>query len=197
MLEVGQKVQHRDWLGRGVQDVGTVESVRRVSADVRWDAYPNPLTQPFNRLVSYAPEGTESPEAIGEEEMERKFEVDQAVHDAGGMIGHITSYEERDNGVFYKVLGENSAETLNIQSVLHPVRELKSTPTPKEVRQVVETKAPQYEAESVIEAWDLNFSLGNVVWSVYNASQDSSLELQELERAAYYLNRRINKLEAK
>lgn len=197
MLEVGTKVE-----AKGLEEwgIGEIISTDGDTYETEWPASEDE-GNPYSTTLwpeQLTPVNTESPNLGEEQTMERLFELEQSVHDAGGNLGLISSYEERDNGIFYRVLWEDGKETLNIQSVLQPVIELKkSTPTPKEVRQVVETKAPENEAESVIEAWDLNFSLGNVVQSVYNASQDSSLELQELERAAYYLNRRINKLEAK
>lgn len=53
----------------------------------------------------------------------------------------------------------------------------------------------QYEAIKVIEAWDLGFSLGNVVKYVSRAGKkDKDRELEDLEKARWYLDREINKL---
>lgn len=47
-----------------------------------------------------------------------------------------------------------------------------------------------YEAIKVIEAWDLGFNLGNTVKYIARCGKKDS-ELQELEKAAWYLNREI------
>jgi hypothetical protein len=52
-----------------------------------------------------------------------------------------------------------------------------------------------YEAIKVIEAWDLEFCLGNVVKYISRAGKkDSATELEDLKKAAWYLNRRIEHL---
>ena len=52
-----------------------------------------------------------------------------------------------------------------------------------------------YEAIKVIEAWDLGFNLGNLVKYVSRAGKkDSSMELQDLEKAKWYLDREISRL---
>jgi len=52
-----------------------------------------------------------------------------------------------------------------------------------------------YEAIKVIEAWDLDFNLGNVVKYVSRAGKkESDAELQDLEKAMWYLQRSIDKL---
>lgn len=51
-----------------------------------------------------------------------------------------------------------------------------------------------YEAIKVIEAWDLDFHLGNTVkYIARNGKKDASL--QELKKAAWYLARKIENLE--
>ena len=54
---------------------------------------------------------------------------------------------------------------------------------------------PFYETINVIEAWNLNFNLGNVIKYISRAGKkdDNSL-IQDLEKAQWYLNREINKL---
>ena len=52
-----------------------------------------------------------------------------------------------------------------------------------------------YEAIKVIEAWDLGFNLGNVVKYVSRSGKkESSKELEDLEKAKWYLDRQIEKL---
>lgn len=51
-----------------------------------------------------------------------------------------------------------------------------------------------YEAIKVIEAWELNFNLGNTVKYISRAGKKDAL-LQELKKAAWYLNREITNLE--
>lgn len=52
-----------------------------------------------------------------------------------------------------------------------------------------------YEAIKVIDAWELGFCLGNVVKYISRAGKkEASKELEDLEKAAWYLNRRIEKL---
>lgn len=54
-----------------------------------------------------------------------------------------------------------------------------------------------YEAIKVIEAWDLGFCLGNAVKYISRAGKkDPAKELEDLEKAAWYLRRHINKLRA-
>jgi hypothetical protein len=50
-----------------------------------------------------------------------------------------------------------------------------------------------YEAIKVIEAWQLDFCLGNVVKYISRAGK-KDCEIQDLEKAAWYLNRRIEQL---
>lgn len=52
-----------------------------------------------------------------------------------------------------------------------------------------------YEAIKVIEAWLLGFNLGNAVKYISRAGKkDPSKHIQDLEKAAWYLNREIQKL---
>lgn len=50
-----------------------------------------------------------------------------------------------------------------------------------------------YEAIKVIDAWQLDFSLGNAVKYIARARHKGS-ELEDLKKAAWYLNHRIEKL---
>jgi len=52
-----------------------------------------------------------------------------------------------------------------------------------------------YEAIRVIEAWDLNFSLGNVLKYMSRAGKKSDNILEDLKKAAWYLNREIKRIE--
>ena len=57
-----------------------------------------------------------------------------------------------------------------------------------------------YEAIKVIEAWDLNFNLGNTVkyLSRFGKKQNKENELtQDLKKAKWYLEREIEKIEQK
>lgn len=52
-----------------------------------------------------------------------------------------------------------------------------------------------YEAIKVIEAWGLGFHLGNVVKYISRAGKkDQTKELEDLEKASWYLQRRIDQL---
>ncbi len=53
-----------------------------------------------------------------------------------------------------------------------------------------------YEAIKVIEAWDLGFSLGNAVKYISRAGKKDDI-IQDLEKAAWYLQRQIDKLKHK
>lgn len=54
-----------------------------------------------------------------------------------------------------------------------------------------------YEAIKVIDAWDLDFYLGNVLKYINRAGKkDSNKDIQDLKKALWYLNRKIEKLEA-
>jgi len=53
-----------------------------------------------------------------------------------------------------------------------------------------------YEAIKVIEAWQLDFHLGNVVKYIARAGKkDKDFFLQDLKKAKWYLNRAIDRLE--
>lgn len=59
-------------------------------------------------------------------------------------------------------------------------------------------KDNQYEAIKVIEAWDLDFHLGNTVKYISRAGKkEPEKELQDLKKALWYLNRKITNLENK
>jgi hypothetical protein len=56
-------------------------------------------------------------------------------------------------------------------------------------------KENTYEAIKVIEAWDLNFHLGNVVKYISRAGKKDKTKLKEdLEKAKWYLDRFIGTL---
>jgi hypothetical protein len=53
-----------------------------------------------------------------------------------------------------------------------------------------------YEAIKVIEAWDLDFHLGNTVKYISRAGKKNpEKELEDLKKAAWYLQRKIDNLE--
>jgi hypothetical protein len=52
-----------------------------------------------------------------------------------------------------------------------------------------------YEAIKVIEAWELDFHLGNTIKYIARAGKkDSTKEKQDLEKALWYLQRKIDNL---
>lgn len=53
----------------------------------------------------------------------------------------------------------------------------------------------QYEAIKVIEAWDLDFHLGNTVKYISRAGKKDNT-IQDLKKAKWYLERKIAQLEA-
>jgi hypothetical protein len=54
-----------------------------------------------------------------------------------------------------------------------------------------------YETIKVIEAWRLDFCLGNTVKYISRAGKkDQATEIQDLKKAEFYLRRRIQQLEA-
>ena len=54
-----------------------------------------------------------------------------------------------------------------------------------------------YEAIKVIEAWELDFHLGNTVKYISRAGKkDTDKELQDMKKALWYLNRKIERLES-
>ncbi len=55
-----------------------------------------------------------------------------------------------------------------------------------------------YEAIKVIDAWNLGFALGNTVKYISRAGKkDPNKELEDLKKAMWYLQHRINQLEMK
>jgi hypothetical protein len=56
-------------------------------------------------------------------------------------------------------------------------------------------KQNTYEAIKVIEAWELNFHLGNVVKYISRAGKKDKTKLNEdLQKAKWYLDRYINQI---
>ena len=54
----------------------------------------------------------------------------------------------------------------------------------------------KYESIKVIDAWDLGFSLGNTVKYISRAGKkDKDKEIQDLKKAAWYLQHHIENLE--
>lgn len=53
-----------------------------------------------------------------------------------------------------------------------------------------------YETIKVIEAWDLNFNLGNTVKYISRADKKGN-NVEDLRKAAWYLEREIRKLEGR
>jgi len=52
-----------------------------------------------------------------------------------------------------------------------------------------------YETINVIEAWDLDFSLGNAVKYISRAGKkDSQKTIEDLEKAIWYIRRHIEKI---
>ena len=54
----------------------------------------------------------------------------------------------------------------------------------------------QYEAIKVIEAWELDFCLGNTVKYISRAGKKDNI-VQDLKKAKWYLERKIAQLESK
>ena len=52
-----------------------------------------------------------------------------------------------------------------------------------------------YEAIKVIEAYNLNFSLGNVIKYVLRAGKKNSDTIEDLKKARWYIERQIENLE--
>jgi hypothetical protein len=50
-----------------------------------------------------------------------------------------------------------------------------------------------YEAIKVIEAWDLNFNLGNVIKYISRAGKKNNT-IEDLEKASWYLNRALQNI---
>ena len=50
-----------------------------------------------------------------------------------------------------------------------------------------------YEAIKVIDAWELNFNLGNTIKYISRAGKKIDI-VEDLEKASWYLNRELNKL---
>lgn len=55
-----------------------------------------------------------------------------------------------------------------------------------------------YETIKVIEAWDLDFCLGNTVKYISRAGKkDQTMAIVDLKKARWYLDRRIEQMEGK
>ena len=77
-----------------------------------------------------------------------------------------------------------------------------TTEKPKEDKQMSEEKvnhpahynAGKLEAINVIEDWSLDFHLGNVVKYICRSGKKEGSEVQDLEKALWYLQRKIKNL---
>lgn len=59
-------------------------------------------------------------------------------------------------------------------------------------------KNNEYEAIKVIDAWNLDFCLGNTVKYISRAGKKNpGKEIEDLKKAMFYLQHKINKLENK
>ena len=58
-------------------------------------------------------------------------------------------------------------------------------------------EANLYEAMKIIEAYDLNFSLGNAIKYIIRAGKKNSNTIEDLEKAKWYVQRQIEFLEGK
>jgi hypothetical protein len=57
-------------------------------------------------------------------------------------------------------------------------------------------KNNEYEAIKVIDAWELDFHLGNAVKYISRAGKkDPNKEIEDLKKALFYLDRKIKNLE--
>ena len=54
-----------------------------------------------------------------------------------------------------------------------------------------------YEAIKIIEAYNLNFSLGNAIKYIIRAGKKNSNAIEDLEKAKWYVQRQIEFLEGK
>ncbi len=50
----------------------------------------------------------------------------------------------------------------------------------------------QYEAIKVIEAWELNFCLGNAVKYISRAGKKTAFKAEDLKKAIWYLERELS-----
>ena len=57
-------------------------------------------------------------------------------------------------------------------------------------------EANPYEAIKVIEAWELDFCLGNAVKYISRAGKKTTNAEQDLEKAVWYLQRRLKQIRA-
>jgi hypothetical protein len=73
-----------------------------------------------------------------------------------------------------------------------------SDPTPDMVNHPPHYKQGGIETIDVIEAWGLGYHVGNTVKYLSRAGKkDPAKEIEDLEKAAWYLNREIERLKKK
>jgi len=77
-----------------------------------------------------------------------------------------------------------------------PIREGESTPTEDPIRPKHYTEL-QPEPISVIEGWQLGFNLGNCVKYISRAGRKSADPVEDLRKAAWYLEREIEQQEGR
>jgi hypothetical protein len=89
-------------------------------------------------------------------------------------------------------IDKNKKPSKIVKAVKETKAELKSLPPKSDpVNHPAHYKAGGVETIDFIEAKDLNYRLGNVIKYVSRAGKKNSDPVQDLEKAAWYLNREI------
>ena len=103
---------------------------------------------------------------------------------------------EYDKSTLDKILNENDYSNLNeYESIPLKTNQIKNFPAVKENVDHPDHYSPGvYEVINVIEAWNLDFHLGNAVKYIARAGKkDPKKTIEDLQKAIWYLKREINK----
>lgn len=103
---------------------------------------------------------------------------------------------EYDKSTLDKIFNENDYSNLSeYESISLKTNQIKNFPAVKEnVDHPAHYSPGVYEVINVIEAWNLDFHLGNAVKYIARAGRkDPEKTIEDLQKAIWYLKREINK----
>lgn len=100
------------------------------------------------------------------------------------------------SGIGVTIINPTNKRRKNTNSICVISKDVANAPFPERVNHPAHYGGEHnpYEAIKVIEAWDMNFNLGNTLKYISRAGKKGSA-IEDLKKAAFYLNREIQNLE--
>lgn len=124
---------------------------------------------------------------------EEKAKVDKIVNE---MMGEDRRKEKMSRTVYYDTNGnEIDAEDCINDAPTYPQEQLADIERHEAVNHPSYYKRGGIEAIDAIEAWNLDFCLGTTVKYISRCGKKSDKVVEDLKKAAWYLNREIERME--